>query len=49
MFRPLQVHHQGGMYKGTQVEEILSKMRVCSEKMQNCYILIIKPTRSTNV
>jgi hypothetical protein len=34
MFRPLQGHHQGGMYKGIQVQQILSKMNVCRVKIQ---------------
>jgi hypothetical protein len=28
MFRPLQGHHQGGIYKGIQIEQILSKILI---------------------
>jgi hypothetical protein len=34
MFRPLRGHHQGAIYKGIQVEYIVSKLLVCRVQIQ---------------
>jgi hypothetical protein len=45
MFRPLQIHHQGIVYKDKQVKKILSKIWMCS--VFKCYLInfahLIKP------
>jgi hypothetical protein len=41
MFRHLQSHHQGGIYKSVQVQQILSKLWVCTVKMQYCYLKLL--------
>ena len=36
MFRPVQVHHAGRIYKGVEVQQILSKLRVYGVKIKYC-------------
>ena len=43
MFWPLQCHHhQGGIYKGIQVQQILWKMCTCRVKIQHCQLKLLE-------
>jgi hypothetical protein len=45
IFRPLQGHHLGGIYKCTQVQQIISNMCVCRFEIQygsDDYLLLIE-------
>jgi hypothetical protein len=42
MFRPLQGHRQGVIYKGIQVQQILSKMCMFRVKIQYCQLKLLQ-------